>query len=582
MLHLPLCVLQNEEDLLLLTTPPPPPFHLPLELLVCILECIDLTDRLVNCARVSTAWHSAAVAATRHIRHRSNSKSTTARLQAWLAVHATHLTAMQLSATYHTTALELLPQHWACRNLRELDLSHITLISSSLSSMSKHSFGGSIFIKQLTSLSLQYCCLDSLESLAAISGLHRLRLEKPQPATYTRAAASYTLDAAALAALQQLTSLQVIKGNYKKLLISISHLTAVRELQLLRCKDTAVAAVSYGRLWHQLQHVTALKIEAVPGLALHSGSNSSSSSDGEGNDSSSSWRAPLQQLLRLEVWSGAWFDPKLLAAAKRLQHLHLTSTPVAGGSQGTADLLCVLGQMKNLENLNLQGTLQHVAAASGYAALTASSKLRCLDLSRCVLPPGAARAMFPVTNSSSSSCSSSSTVKASACPDTTPCSSTSSSRGGSKPLLPEMQELLLSDTYALQTAADVAAVASACPALRNLDLTRAMPHDQQLPRGTLSCLLQLTGLTGLSASQVHDAAAEELAKLTQLEALSVVWQSSISDAGVQRLTALQRLTQLWVHGSLSPQLAPGYVLSLQSKVRRRGGGGTVGAGVLLQ
>lgn len=70
----------------------------------------------------------------------------------------------------------------------------------------------------------------------------------------------------------------------------------------------------------------------------------------------------------------------------------------------------------------------------------------------------------------------------------------------------------------------------------------------------------------MALCNVDDTAAVHLARLTHLESLSVVWQSSISDQGAQALTALRRLTQLWVHGALSSKLAPGYLLSLYSEV----------------
>jgi hypothetical protein len=143
--------------------------------------------------------------------------------------------------------------------------------------------------------------------------------------------------------------------------------------------------------------------------------------------------------------------------------------------------------------------------------------------------------------------------------------SSSRSRGGSV-RLPLLQELLLADSFALHTSADMQALVTACPGLRKLDIIRATPYDLPLPHGMLSQLPNLRQVTCLSLCNVDDSAARRLAALTQLESLSVVWQSSISDSGVQELTALRRLTQLWVHGALSTQLAPGYLLSLQSKV----------------
>lgn len=65
---------------------------------------------------------------------------------------------------------------------------------------------------------------------------------------------------------------------------------------------------------------------------------------------------------------------------------------------------------------------------------------------------------------------------------------------------------------------------------------------------------------------VDNSTAALLAQLTGLEALSIAWHSSINDAGLLQLTSLRRLSQLWVHGDLSLQLAPSIFISLQCKV----------------
>lgn len=301
-------------------------------------------------------------------------------------------------------------------------------------------------------------------------------------------------------------------------------------------------------------------------------------SAGDGSSSSSSGRAarPLQQLQRLELRLADGLDALLLSAASGLRHLSIASTPLMGGSAGTPALLSVLNLVgRNLTYLNLCGTLKHVAAevlpyaapaaileipaaallaggsgdgrstaataaelaAAGYAALTASSALEQLDLSRCVLPPNAVQALFGNYGTGSSS----------------------SSR------LPKLQQLMLADSC--HAAADLPLLVAACPGLHQLDLTRCTPGDIPPPAGSLSALSQLQHLSSLSLCSVDDAAAAQLAALTRLESLSVLWWSSLSDAGVQVLRALRRLTNLWVHGELSTRVAGGYVLSLSSRVR---------------
>ena len=404
--------------------PNQPTWPLPWELLVLVLQHIDLPARL-STAAVSTAWHTAALAATHTIQYRSSSKETTAVLQAWLATHGRSVQAVQLSAAYHCEG-DLQLRFWDCPRLQALALSHMNLIhlcddhpgstsssrSSSSDSIDSSSAVGNGAItdstvvaaagagppalrskrrnqsiqqgvcngfaafSSLTSLALQYCCLSSLAGLAAAPGLTHLRLEKPQPPGFSAAAAAYTLDAAALAPLQRLTSLQVIRGSYRDLISTVCSFVRLQDLQLLRCRDTTVASEGFepGYLWQKLMGLTSLLVEAVPGLPLrcvswspHSGSGSSSSSS----------PLPLQQLLRLEVTAAVEFDPVLLSAATALQHLQLTSTPLTGGAIGTAALLAALGHITGLQHLNLRGTLQHVApaAAAGYLQESAAGSL---------------------------------------------------------------------------------------------------------------------------------------------------------------------------------------------------------------
>lgn len=405
-----------------------------------------------------------------------------------------------------------------------------------------------------------------MDGLAAVTGLRHLHLERlQQPAQnrdlfYTLSLTpSYTLDAAPLASLQKLTSLQITKGRFRDLLQTTRQLTKLQALRLVRCRDAEAVAAGVSdsaQLWQQLLGLTHLQVESVPGLMLSAGGGSSSSS------SIRPAARPLQQLQRLELRPADGLDPLLLSAASGLQHVSITSTPLMGGSAGTSALLSVLNLVgRNLTYLNLCGTLKHVAAevlpyvaapaavvqipaagwvaaaaaagggggdargtataaglaAAGYAALTASSALEQLDLSRCVLPPNAVQALFGNDYSSGSSSSSGGCG--------TKAGSSSSSR------LPKLERLMLANSC--HAAADLPLLVAACPGLLKLDLTRCTPGDTPPPAGTLSALSQLQHLTSLSLCGVDDTAASQLAALTRLESLSVVWQSSLGDDGVQ-------------------------------------------------
>jgi hypothetical protein len=80
------------------------------------------------------------------------------------------------------------------------------------------------------------------------------------------------------------------------------------------------------------------------------------------------------------------FEPAALAGKTMLQHLELCQP--SGGAVGTAQLLGELQQLQQLTWLALHG-LQCTDAgppAAAYAALTASSKLQRLDVSKCTVP----------------------------------------------------------------------------------------------------------------------------------------------------------------------------------------------------
>jgi hypothetical protein len=94
------------------------------------------------------------------------------------------------------------------------------------------------------------------------------------------------------------------------------------------------------------------------------------------------------------------FDPVALAGKTRLQHLDLhrrSFTP--DGAAGVAQLLSQLQQLTQLTCLRLADGLRGVQDAyphiAAYAALTASSKLQCLDISGCTLPGGLWKHVFP-------------------------------------------------------------------------------------------------------------------------------------------------------------------------------------------
>jgi hypothetical protein len=108
------------------------------------------------------------------------------------------------------------------------------------------------------------------------------------------------------------------------------------------------------------------------------------------------------RLTRLDLAEYMTVEAAVLAGKTRLQHLQIVKCTVvdAAGNDAVAQLLSHLQQLQQLTHLNLSGTLwdgveEDNPPASGYAALTASSKLQHLDISECALPAGAWQHVFP-------------------------------------------------------------------------------------------------------------------------------------------------------------------------------------------
>ena len=103
--------------------------------------------------------------------------------------------------------------------------------------------------------------------------------------------------------------------------------------------------------------------------------------------------ASCSQLMRLQL-SRAEFEPGALAGKTLLQHLALISCKLFPyGASGVAELLSQLRHLQQLTVLNLESSMCAVDYAltpvQAFRALTASSKLQHLCLSKCLLPVAA-------------------------------------------------------------------------------------------------------------------------------------------------------------------------------------------------
>jgi hypothetical protein len=106
----------------------------------------------------------------------------------------------------------------------------------------------------------------------------------------------------------------------------------------------------------------------------------------------------LQRLTRLEMPSMPCIEPGALAGKTLLQHLRLTDCCEEQSPEQDAHLLSQLQQLQQLTELVMSTRRYHIQdtpPAAAFAALTASSKLHHLSLSRCYLASYAWRYTFP-------------------------------------------------------------------------------------------------------------------------------------------------------------------------------------------
>ena len=221
----------------------------------------------------------------------------------------------------------------------------------------------------------------------------------------------------------------------------------------------------------------------------------------------------LQRLTCLKVtrlYGSCPMEPDALAGKPLLQHLVVVDSHTAS-TAGVAQLLSHLQHLQQLTYLDLSGSLRSEEAsppAAAYAALTASSKLRHLDISRNHLRAGVWQRVFPAGRQ-----------------------------------LPHLLTLKVGDIGSLSdpiAAPEGSSLVSCCPALQTL----RMQHLQC----SAELLAPLSGLSGLHELQLHPAGGsadglEVLCRLTGLRRLDLLHCSG--DPGLLlQLTELKQLTHL--------------------------------------
>jgi hypothetical protein len=99
--------------------------------------------------------------------------------------------------------------------------------------------------------------------------------------------------------------------------------------------------------------------------------------------------------------------PAMLVGKTRRQHVCIRHSE-EGSAAGAAELLSQMQQLQQLTHLDLYGRLAGFEdgnpPAAAFAAITASSKLRHLDISGCTLPAGVWQHIFPAGSLPAGSC----------------------------------------------------------------------------------------------------------------------------------------------------------------------------------
>jgi hypothetical protein len=353
-----------------------------------------------------------------------------------------------------------------------------------------------------------------------------------------------------LRAVPQLTRLEVsslssiVDTDSGAVTAALAGLTGLQHLELSSF-DMSVQGISIAALAQQLTHL-AISLQLLGGQARRSRQirglpqlqELTLEHDGDDEVLGAGGLAGLRHLMKLffHKQSSAMhgcLEPSVFADLPQLQQLVLYDVDIAGAP---ATLLQELERLQQLTRLSLSEVLDSDTAPApvpAYSALTASSRLQCLALYDCTLPPGAWQHVFSAQR-------------------------------------PELQELMVADCGRF-SALDVESMVSAGPGLRRLErrdwrgsTLYAQPQQMsQLVPAAVVPLSRLSQLSGLHLSGVDDAVAGAvLAQLSGLCSLSM-WSNSsrLSVAGLLALTTLHQLTSLWSHhGQERPPL------SLRNKV----------------
>jgi hypothetical protein len=255
----------------------------------------------------------------------------------------------------------------------------------------------------------------------------------------------------------------------------------------------------------------------------------------------------LHRLTRLELEEFPYVEPAALAGKTLLQHLRLTGCRVGDKSPtAVAQLLSHLQPLQQLTQVDIGGgripwqrrEIWHIDEGNppptAFAALTASSKMRCLKLGSCTLPAGVWRHMFPTGKQ-----------------------------------LPQLTSLVMHDIW--QTSWDTQALAapfgfqlvSCCPGLQHLDM-RGL--SKSAGTSMLTALRRLSDLRTLLISPAQGTergGLVEVCKMTGLRQLDLYNCRGLPRGLLLEVTQLQQLTRLRCGGPKQDMVFEAKVGTLQ-------------------
>ena len=397
-------------------------------------------------------------------------------------------------------------------------------------------------LAHLTHLSMHYgVSCSTLQHISTLQKLKQLKLGLLLP-MHSAAAAK---DLSGLQHMQQLTALTIFGALFQISRASTPWLGALPALLQLSLHGLAGIQPAVLGSCRKLQSLR-LKGFLLPITAeeLNPAVEDDSSPD-ESSSSGGSSSASVSLLIESSAFAGAASpadsstkpcSPPASAAAPEA-----APAALASGTSGVAALLAVLPCLRHLAHLALPGVLdQDVAPAVAYSALTASSSLRVLELSRSCIPQPAWQHIFPAQHTAQHT-----------------------AQHIAQRQLRSLVQVSLNEVDGALAAAP--AIAASCPRLQALTVIDSISSGGGSSGGSSGwsgsrCNGSSSGSSGASSSSPSGECADNggvlqqlvsLQNLTGLTRLSVKGPAAELGRALGVLTQLQELSVLAVSGGLS-------------------------------